>query len=913
MKRLTTILGLLVIVCGGLAAQTIIEGTVLDAQGKAANAYVTAAVKGTETTLSFADTDDKGYYRLEIQVNADSLTVTAAGLAVGRQSRTVANRSQRLDFRLKDQVVQIEEISVRAQKIRQSGDTINYLVGAYQQQGDRTIGDVLKHMPGIEVSEGGGIKFNGKSITKFYVEDMDLLQGRYGLATNNVNAQDVATVQVLENHQPVKALQGRTQTEDVAINLKLKDSAKGTAAINTMLGGGVQQAGGWGVGMRPLSDGQTAIGRNPLWTAEVVGMYFAKRRQNMTLYKGNNTGEDVSKELSSYYSGINSVGLFPFCPIGAEMPSGSGLPQKRTFDNHSHVVAMNHLEKVGGDTELTMNVAYHHDRIRQEGISESDRFFSDSQRLLSSETLTSETHIDNLSANLRYCRNAENGFTADVIKFDAGWNSDDVSSLLSSRLTGAQPVNYGDNSVSQHFHRPTLLVSNTLNIIRNYGKNTLDLHFSAGYAQRPNTLTVEVDSLLQATSARYEQDLTSRHIAGNFHTNYAYNPGAFSLNYGIIANASLHGVQTDLDGFVPPMTDGGHEAGQPSLLNDLWYNVYELTLGQQYKFEQMGWRLSLSCPLNLYTQTLDDRIRHDKRSYTHLLVSPSLSASYEWRDWSGNITASYYKNVGDPGGIYNGYIMNSYRSFQRSYVEQMSETDRLGAGATIGYRSAINATFFRINANYSHTRDNQIYGYSYEGATSVIQAVDKKTATDSYSLGFDGSKGFDQMQSNIRAFGGYSYSKGERLIAWQLYPFHSRVISIGAGGTITPLPWFNIVVSSGYAWNVSATDSGNEDLAQTMRTATQRIKLNAYITKQITLTTTVEDNYNNLTAENRHAWFGDLLVKYKLKHVDLELQANNLFNQRQYTRVYYSGLDIYSTTSQLRPFNIFGTVRFKLL
>ena len=54
-------------------------------------------------------------------------------------------------------------------------------------------------------------------------------------------------------------------------------------------------------------------------------------------------------------------------------------------------------------------------------------------------------------------------------------------------------------------------------------------------------------------------------------------------------------------------------------------------------------------------------------------------------------------------------------------------------------------------------------------------------------------------------------------------------------------------------------------------------------------------------------------AKLKLKHIDLELQLNNLFDQRQYTRVNYSGLDIYTNTSQLRPRNIIGTIRFKLL
>lgn len=884
-------------------AQTVIEGTVLDAQDKKVDAYVTVGPKGAGSVLTFADTDAKGHYRLEFRSTADTLTVTASGLAIGNQVKIVANRSQRLNFRVIEKTMQLKEVSVRSQKIRQNGDTLNYLVGAYQQQGDRVIGDVLKLMPGIEVSQSG-IKFNGKSISKFYVEDMDLLQGRYGLATNNINASDVATVQVLENHQSVKALQGKTLTDDVAINLKLKDSGKGTVAINTMLGGGIQQAGGWHIGSRPLTGEQSTIGQNPLWTAEVVGMYFAKRRQNMTLYKGNNTGDDVSKELTQHYSSINSVSLYPFCPTGTVMPSGSGLPQKRTFDNHSHILTINHLEKVFKDTEIGLNIAYHNDRIRREGSSESDHFVSDNIRLLTSETMTSETKVNNLNVQARYNWNASNGFLANVLKFDTNWNSDRVDGQLSSERTGTAPMNYGNNRVCQHFDHPQLSVSNTFNTIRNIGKHTFNLHFSAGYSQRPNTLSVGIDSLLQGTSTAYQQDVTSRHIVGDFHTNYDFRVGAFTLNYGIVAHASLHGIETDLDGF---------DTGDYSSQNDLWYNTYELVLGQHYKYEQGRWRLSLGCPLNLYTQTLDDRIRDDRHSYVHLLVTPNFSASYEWRDWTANANASYSKTVGDPGGIYSGYIMNNYRSFQRSYVEQLSETDRIGACASIGYRSALTATFFRINGSYNHTRDNQIYGTVYQGATSVVQAANQRTEADSYSLSFDGSKGFDWLQSTLRAFGGYGYSTSERLIGGTVYPFHSRSISVGAGGTITPLPWLNFVLSSGYAWNISQTNGSSNKLAQTIRSATQRLKVNVYVTKQLTLAATVEDNYNNLTAENRHAWFGDATAKLKLKHIDLELQLNNLFDQRQYTRISYSGLDIYTQTSQLRPRNAIFTVRFKLL
>ena len=106
----------------------------LDAQDKKVDAYVTVGPKGAGSVLTFADTDAKGHYRLEFRSTADSLTVTASGLAIGNQVKIVANRSQRLNFRVIEKTMQLKEVSVRSQKIRQNGDTLNYLVGAYQRQ-----------------------------------------------------------------------------------------------------------------------------------------------------------------------------------------------------------------------------------------------------------------------------------------------------------------------------------------------------------------------------------------------------------------------------------------------------------------------------------------------------------------------------------------------------------------------------------------------------------------------------------------------------------------------------------------------------------------------------------------------------------------------------------------------------------
>ncbi len=137
------------------------------------------------------------------------------------------------------------------------------MVDAFRDSTDIVIGDVLKKMPGIVVKESGQIEYRGKPISKFYIENMDMLQGRYGIATNNISASDVATVQVFENHQPIKALEDIAFTDDAAINLKLKPGAKGNFT-----------------GMADVGSG---IDNQFLWNSTLTGMYFSKNANTWPL------------------------------------------------------------------------------------------------------------------------------------------------------------------------------------------------------------------------------------------------------------------------------------------------------------------------------------------------------------------------------------------------------------------------------------------------------------------------------------------------------------------------------------------------------------------------------------------------------------------------------------------------------
>ena len=51
-------------------------------------------------------------------------------------------------------------------------------------------------MPGIEVLDDGKILYQGKPINKYYIEGLDLLEGKYNLANSNLPHKEVVKVQL---------------------------------------------------------------------------------------------------------------------------------------------------------------------------------------------------------------------------------------------------------------------------------------------------------------------------------------------------------------------------------------------------------------------------------------------------------------------------------------------------------------------------------------------------------------------------------------------------------------------------------------------------------------------------------------------------------------------------------------------
>lgn len=293
----------------------------------------------------FTTTDSDGRYRFEYSLRADSVRVMITGFNIRKAWRNIPlAASVTADFQAEYERLQINEVTVTAEPIRRRGDTLSYLVDSYiDTLTDRAIGDVLRKMPGIDVSESGQIRYNNRPINKFYIEGLDLMGGRYGVAVNNVRAKDISRVEVLENHQPIKALKDVEFSPDAAINLRLKDGAKGSLIATLSLGGGYKP---W------------------MWNGELALMLFTGKYQMMTTVKSNNSGDDVTTELTSFYDSFQKE----YSPLSVHLPALPDTDRERYMDNLTHAVSINNIVRLGDSTDndntLNINAIYLHDRQR---------------------------------------------------------------------------------------------------------------------------------------------------------------------------------------------------------------------------------------------------------------------------------------------------------------------------------------------------------------------------------------------------------------------------------------------------------------------------------------------------------------------------------------------------------------------
>jgi len=117
------------------------------------------------------------------------------------------------------------------------GDTIEYDASTFQVPEGSTVQDLLRRLPGIELSQDGSIKSDGKDVTKVTVDGKQFFGSDPDVATKNLPAESVSKVQVFDTQTEEEEATGiDSKSDDKTMNLELKEGYK-KGGFGKILGG----------------------------------------------------------------------------------------------------------------------------------------------------------------------------------------------------------------------------------------------------------------------------------------------------------------------------------------------------------------------------------------------------------------------------------------------------------------------------------------------------------------------------------------------------------------------------------------------------------------------------------------------------------------------------------------------------
>jgi len=385
------------------SAQVRVTGRVIDLQNKPVSDVIVKLVSGTKT-LAFTSTNAKGEYTLELKsVPSEAVTLQFNHIGYEKESEnlTMKEKVMKLDRVLTAKSISLKEVTVKANPLWQKGDTLSHHLASFLGKGDVTLEDGLKRLPGVDVAKSGAISYMGKPISQFNIEGLDLLGGKYNLATRNIPADYVTNVEIVRNHHSRK-VEKDLPSNEVSMNIKLAKKAKFKPFGQEEVGAGYMEDGNERL--------QALLG--------VTGMMFTDKFQTICSLKGGNYKDFAKADMYDHFSGSNvstpATSLFGGFDGGAP-PQGEYLYQR------NGMATLNGICKLDSATTVKVNADYSYHRATHD-ISQSSTYLSgDGNYVTVSEQTSplSKVHLPKLTMN--YLKNADRVYLSETFVVKARW------------------------------------------------------------------------------------------------------------------------------------------------------------------------------------------------------------------------------------------------------------------------------------------------------------------------------------------------------------------------------------------------------------------------------------------------------------------------------------------------------------
>ncbi|SIQ08184.1 Carboxypeptidase regulatory-like domain-containing protein [Chryseobacterium sp. RU37D] len=879
-------------------SQKTVSGKITDEDGVAIpSASVTVEEPGKDAILAYAITNSKGEYKVTFTSSEPNVDLKVKAFNQRPLTKQLSNNDQNQDFKLQAEATEIKEVQLKTKLITARGDTIAYDLKAFDSKSDRTLADVMKKIPGIEVNTDGTILYQGNAINKFYVNGKDLMEGGYGTINNSLPKDAVQKVEVLENHQPVKILQDKVPSDQAAINIKLKNSV-------TMTG-----------------RGEVGVGASPfLWNVKLTPMFFGQKSQWVVNYKSNNAGEQVENEgnILAFGSGWEGrrINAAQNDWLNVENASTPDLPVKRYLMNSVHYISANYLTNIDKkkEWELKANANYTNNAIERESYNEQNDY---QQNTHYKTNILNHFYTDKAKAELIFTKNAKKGFFKNTTSFSQFWNADRASTDITDRFGSRQ----GDEGVQS----PTTSFQNSLSTILPWKEKMINIKSYLSYQDDHQSLDINPSSYVKIpisydpVSQQYtffdfqdantiRQNFNMKTFQANHSANVSFSTKGWTFTPEVGLNFSTNKMDSELLG----LTNNGNIGYGKSYVNDIKYTntTPYAALGINYKTE--SWMLFAQMPVNFNNITAKDDERGVSKSLNKVTFEPNAFAQYTFASfWKASVNGSISNNFGDISDMYAGNILSNPGSLSSmSPTNPINEINSKSAGVGIEYRNPLNNIFFNIRYRYSYAKRNLTANVLNQGtgaSTIIYELEDNKNSSNTYSAEI--GKYFPKFKTNASV--NYKNTESESFQKRNNVGFENKTTnqSFGMKFNNTYFSWMSIDYNFTYSWNKRNSVTGTD-----FKTNGYNHNLNLFLYPIENHTIGFywdQVNTGNQTSTYKNPFFD---VSYQFtwakKKIDFEIKWMNIANRKLFETYTVDAFTDSYTRIQLRPSQVMFTVKF---
>ena len=409
--------------------EVVFKGIVTNTEGIGIANVLCKALSASDSLLAYGITQSNGHFHLQYKKNVNKLTFSKMGYAT--QIISVQKDKYQYTVQLEKKPYELNEVVVKEAPIIRKKDTLDYYVESFRQKEDYSIEDVLKRMPGIEVTTSGQILYQGSSINKLNIEGLDLMGDQYNQATQNMPAEAVSTIQVMENNQPIRALEGKIHSNHATLNIRLKKNYK----------------------MRPFGDAEVGAGGTPaIWDGSLTGIQMAKKNQVLFTGALNNRGASLRSLQNgmSNFTGIYAQEQLPAPFLYSTTTRRPPISPIYYLNNRSYFAGLNYMHAFTPYSTLRFNLLYNHEGENREDSTRSEYYAGDTISIY--ENNRQKSCEDVVKGQVRYELNGKKVYVENILS--GQWQ--DVSSY------NQNVTNLG--SLGEDIHRKPYFIQNVANV-----------------------------------------------------------------------------------------------------------------------------------------------------------------------------------------------------------------------------------------------------------------------------------------------------------------------------------------------------------------------------------------------------------------------------------------------------------------